>query len=66
MQRDLEERLRDLEDELRRRRGCYQALLDQLKGEQSRVIEQILPQQCRLRGQAQVFPVTVEIRLREG
>lgn len=66
LQRDLEERLRDLEDELRRRRGHYQALLDQLKGEQSRVMERILPQRYRLRGQAQVFPVTVEIRLREG
>lgn len=60
-----EEKLRDLEDELKRRRHNYQELLDQLKAEQSRVIERILPKRYNLRSTAQVFPVTVEIRLPE-
>jgi hypothetical protein len=58
-----EERLRDLEDELRRRKSHYQDLLDQLKREQARVLEGILPKRYSLRGTAQVFPVTIEIRL---
>lgn len=60
-----EERLRDLDDELRRRKSHYQDLLDQLKREQQRVLEGILPKRHSLRGAAQVFPVTVEIRLPE-
>ena len=60
-----EERLRDLEDELRRRKSHYQDLLDQLKREQTRVLEGTLPKRYSLRGTAQVFPVTVEIRLPE-
>lgn len=60
-----EGRLRDLEDELRRRRSHYQLLLDQLEQERDRVLTLILPQRYALRGQAQVFPVTVEIRLPE-
>lgn len=61
-----EEQLRNLEDELTRRRNHYQELLDFLKVEQVRVIDRILPKRYNLRGQAQVFPVTVEIRLPEG
>jgi superfamily II DNA or RNA helicase len=63
--RSKEERLRDLEDELRRRRSHYQELLDFLKVEQTRVMEGILPKRYTLRGTARVFPVTVEIRLPE-
>jgi superfamily II DNA or RNA helicase len=58
-----EAKLRDLEDELRRRRSHYQLLLDQLKRERDRVLNLIVPQRHSLRSQAQVFPVTVEIRL---
>ena len=60
-----EERLRNLDEELRRRKSHYQDLLDQLKREQVRVLEGILPKRYSLRGTAQVFPVTVEIRLPE-
>lgn len=56
-----EERLRDLEEELRRRRSHYQELLDQLREEQARVLERMLPRRYALRGQVQVFPVAVEI-----
>lgn len=58
-----EAKLRDLEDELRRRRSHYQGLLEQLQRERDRVLKQILPKRYSLRSQAQVFPVTVEIRL---
>jgi superfamily II DNA or RNA helicase len=60
--RSQEEKLRNLEDEVRRRRGHYQDLLDQLQREQDRVLQGILPQRYSLRGEVQVFPVTVEIR----
>jgi hypothetical protein len=50
---------------MRRRRGHYQDLAEQLKKEQTRVLTQILPKRYTLRGIAQVFPVTVEIRLPE-
>lgn len=60
--RSQEEKLRNLEDELRQRRGHYQDLLDQLQQERERVLQGILPQRYRLRGEVQVFPVTVEIR----
>jgi hypothetical protein len=58
-----EERLRDLEEELNRRRRHYQGLLEQLQAERSRVIERILPKRYSLRASAQIFPITVEIRL---
>ena len=61
-----EKRLRDLEDELKRRQGQFGDLLDRLKAEKERVIEQVLPRRFTLRGDAQVFPVTIEIRLPEA
>ncbi len=61
--REREQELRELNDELDRRRNHYRELLDQLKAEQTRVIERLLPKRFALRGQVQVFPLTVEIRL---
>jgi superfamily II DNA or RNA helicase len=63
--RQQEKKLRDLEEELRRRRGHYQDLLEQLKREEHRVIDRMLPKRYQLQGAAQVFPLTVEIRLPE-
>ncbi|MAC33237.1 MAG: DNA helicase [Haliea sp.] len=57
-----EKRLRDLEDELRRRQGQFRDLGARLKAERDRILDQVLPRRFALRGQAQVFPVTVEIR----
>ncbi len=65
LRREQEERLRDLNKELELRLKHYQELLNFLQLEQSRVLEKILPKRYSLRGQAQVFPVTVEIRLPE-
>lgn len=63
--REREQELRDLDEELRRRRNHYQELLEQLRLEQSRVVERLLPKRYALRGCVQIFPVAVEIRLRE-
>lgn len=60
-QREDSAKLRDLEEELQRRQGHYQALLTQLEKEKVRVLEQILPKRYALRDKVQVFPVTVEI-----
>jgi len=63
--REKEEKLRNLEDELARRRNHYQVLLDQLRKERSRVLENVLPKRYAMRGLMQVFPLSVEIRLPE-
>jgi len=64
--RQREEELRDLEEELRRRRHHYQELLENLQVEQSRVLERLIPRRFTLRGHVQVFPVAVEIRIQEA
>jgi mannitol-1-phosphate/altronate dehydrogenase len=64
-QRQMEDELHNLEDELSRRRNQYEELLGQLREEQSRVLDRLLPRRYRLRGDAQVYPLAVEIRLPE-
>jgi superfamily II DNA or RNA helicase len=61
-----ERELRDLEDELKRRQGQFGNLLERLKDEKKRILEQVVPQRFALRGEAQVFPVTIEIRFPEA
>lgn len=61
--REKEQALRDLDDELHRRRHHYEELLTQLRSERTRVIERLVPQRYTLRGTVQVFPIAVEIRL---
>lgn len=63
--REWEQKLRDLDEELYRRRHHYQELLEHLRTEQNRVLEKLLPRRYSLRGQVQVFPVAVEVRLSE-
>lgn len=53
------------EEELRRRSLHLEELRDQLSVERKRVLEQLLPKRFAMNGEAQVFPVTVEIRLPE-
>jgi hypothetical protein len=62
-EKEQEEKLRNLEDELKRRQGHYENLLKFLENEQNRVINKVLVNRYQLRGKAQIFPVTVEIRL---
>lgn len=62
-QRSQEEKLRDIEEEQQRREKHYDDLLKFLEQEQDRVMNRVLKSRYQLRGEAQVFPVTVEIRL---
>ncbi|PRD67097.1 DISARM system SNF2-like helicase DrmD [Malikia granosa] len=58
-----ERELRDLQDELKRRQGQFGHLLDCLTKERERIIKHVMPNRFALLGSAQVFPVTIEIRL---
>lgn len=58
-----QDRLQNLQEELKRRTNHYEMLLERLQLERDRVINKMLPKRYRLRSTAQVFPVTVEIRL---
>ena len=49
--------------ELRRREDHWGELRDQLEHERQRVLERLLPKRFTLAGEAQVFPVVVEVRL---
>lgn len=60
-----ERKLRDLEDELKRRQNQFGDLQMRLSEEKTRILEQVLPRRFALRGEAQVFPVTLEIRFPE-
>lgn len=53
-------------EELTRRRAHYEELRRQLAKERDRVIEHLLPKRYAMRGEAQVLPVAVEIRLPGG
>jgi hypothetical protein len=50
-------------EELERRRSHYEELRAQLGRERERVVEHLIPKRYALRGDAQVFPVAVEIRV---
>lgn len=63
---ELRTQLRNLEEELDRRRNHYKELLNFLKVDQERVLTQMLPRRFALKGDVQVFPVALEIRLPEG
>jgi hypothetical protein len=60
--REREQELRDVESELHRRRHHYEELLEQLRREQTRVIDSVVPRRYALRGSVQTFPIAVEIR----
>ena len=59
----LEHSIEEKQDELVRRRRHYEEIRDQLQRERKRVLDHLLPARFALAGQAQVFPVAVEIRL---
>lgn len=63
---ELDRSIQAKEEELRRRRDHYEELREQLRLERDRVINRIIPKRFALRGEVQVFPVAVEIRLPEG
>jgi superfamily II DNA or RNA helicase len=56
----------DKQTELKRLRQHIEDLRDQLNTERDRVLNLLIPRRFALRGQAQVLPVSVEIRFPEG
>lgn len=60
---DLRRRLSDLNAELQLREQHYQSVLTRLEQERERTLQHILPRRYALRGQLQVYPITVELRL---
>ena len=61
IERSIEERGK----ELKRRRSHYEEIREQLGRERTRILDRLLPARFTLAGEAQVFPVAVEIRLPE-
>ena len=59
----LERSVEEKQDELARRRRHYEEIRDQLQRERERILDHLLPARFTLAGQAQVFPVAVEVRL---
>jgi len=66
MQHDLSKELSDLDAEIRLRREHYDRVQARLADESNRTLNEILPHRYKLRGQAHVYPVAVEIRLPGG
>jgi superfamily II DNA or RNA helicase len=64
--RATQQRLADLEAELALRRSHYETVRERLKVEEERTIKNVLPLRYTLRGEAQVYPISVEIRLPGG
>ena len=69
---DQEERLAEIErsieekqEEIKRRRRHYDEIRERLAEERTRTLERLLPARFALADDAQVFPVTVEVRLPE-
>ncbi len=64
--RDLEriaDSIQDRKREIDRRRRHYEDAREQLEGERRRIVDRLLPKRHALAGEAQAFPVTVEVRL---
>ena len=69
---DATERLAEIEQsmeakqaELKRRQQHYEDIREQLRQERDRILNLLLPARFAMAGEAQVFPVTVEVRLPE-
>ncbi len=59
----LERSIEEKQEELARRRRHYEEIREQLQRERERILDHLLPKRFTLAGQAQVFPVAVEVRL---
>ena len=62
---ELERSIEEREEELARRRRHYEEIREQLQRERVRILDRLLPARFALAGEAQVFPVAVEVRLPE-
>ena len=63
---ETQKRLADLEAELALRKSHYEQVQELLAAEAERILERVLPLRYALRGEARVYPIAVEIRLRGG
>ena len=63
---EIERSIEEKEEEIRRRRQHYEEVREQLDAERKRILERLLPGRYSLAGQAQVFPVALELRLAGG
>lgn len=59
---DLDRSLEVKKEELERRRLHYEEVREQLTKERERILNRLLPRRYALQGDAQVFPVAVEVR----
>ena len=60
---EIEQSIQEKEEELKRRRRHYEEIRAGLQRERTRILEHLLPARFALAGDAQVFPVAVEVRL---
>lgn len=60
---DLDRSIEEKEQELKRRRQHHDEIRDQLQRERDRTVKQLFPKRFALAGDAQLFPVAVEVRL---
>jgi hypothetical protein len=59
---DLERSIEAKQQELERRKQHYEEVREQLARERERILNRVIPRRYAMEGEAQVFPVTVEIR----
>lgn len=63
---EIDRSIEQKQEELKRRRSHYEEVREQLERERSRVLERLLPRRHAMASAAQVFPVTLEVRLHGG
>ena len=59
---ELDKSLEIKKEELQRRTAHYEEVREQLAKERERILNRLLPRRYALQGEAQVFPVAVEVR----
>ncbi len=59
---EIDRRIEMKQEELERRKQHYEEVREQLARERERIVRRLLPKRFTLQGEAQVFPVAVEIR----
>lgn len=62
----LDRSIREKQEEIARRTRHYEEVRDQLERERKRILNDLLPRRSSIAGEAQVFPVAVEVRLPGG
>ena len=61
----IDQSIEQRKEEIERRRHHYEEIREQLQRERTRILDHLLPARYAMAGEAQVFPVAVEVRLRE-